>query len=197
MTKLTYHPPARMRGLYEYTPTPRKAVWLLDVDGVINVTEPGEWPGHAMTSFAWNERSQRRYRMIWVPQVVNFIRERAGLLGDIEVRWATTWCGSTRALEGLWDLDEFDDALDIRDTPPGRRMDRGAWIREVKRAAARQVVENGDRLIWTDDQVVPLPGDELNELVVGNRALAIRPDDRYGLQERDLDAIAAFAKGGS
>lgn len=191
--------PALTTGLYSYVKSDRAAVWLLDVDGVLNIEEPRGWDGYASTALVRNTLAGRRYRLTWAPQVIEFVRDRGCALGDIDIRWATTWCGSTRALEELWDMPWLIDALDIATPLPprirGPRI-RGPWIREVKLAAARQVLANGDRLIWTDDQCTPLPGSDLyEELTADGRALLIRPYDVHGLEPGHLDAIDEFMRG--
>jgi len=79
------------------------------------------------------------------------------------------------------------------------RLDR-AWLDELtgsaaamaKLAAARQVLNQGRRLIWTDDAEVPTSGPVYDGLTVGDRALLIAPSPRRGLQPEHMDAIEAF-----
>ncbi|WP_238010122.1 hypothetical protein KZZ52_19980 [Dactylosporangium sp. AC04546] len=156
-------------------------VWLLDVDGVINVKQPA-WHAKPWTGTACDARLE--YRMRWAPQLTTRIRQlhRAGV---VEVRWCTTWCAYADQLERLFRLPVLDraftDDLDGDDVPP------------VKLAAARAVLAEGRRLVWTDDAEVPEPGPLFDELAAGGRALLIRPDARRGLTPADVDAIEAFS----
>ena len=64
----------------------------------------------------------------------------------------------------------------------------------VKLAAARRILAEGRRLVWTDDTAVPASGPLVNELTAGGRGLLIRPHPRRGLRPRDLARIEAFAR---
>lgn len=72
-------------------------VWLLDVDGVLNVPRPG-----------WHEapRSGRahlpvgEYRLRWAKSVVDRVRQ-LGTSGAVEIRWATTWVDWIGEIERL------------------------------------------------------------------------------------------------
>ena len=62
-------------------------VWLVDVDGVLNVSKPG-WggpPHHGTVAYG-----AETYQMRWAPRLITelarFHRTRA-----VEFRWATTW----------------------------------------------------------------------------------------------------------
>lgn len=160
-------------------------VWLLDVDGVINVTRPrwGTAP-HSGTAYA----DGYAYRMRWAPALIDRIRRLHGT-GLVEVRWCTTWCAFADELERLWRLPRLERAF----TDPLN----GHEAVEAKQAAARMVLADGRRLVWTDDQVVPTPGTRLyDELTADGRALLIRPSARRGLRSADLEAIEEFAAKG-
>ena len=57
------------------------------------------------------------------------------------------------------------------------------------------MLAEGRRLIWTDDEALPPPGPERDELTTDNRALLIAPRPARGLQPEDLDHIERFATG--
>ncbi|GAA2370120.1 HAD domain-containing protein [Dactylosporangium salmoneum] len=154
-------------------------VWLLDVDGVINVAEPA-WTGAPRRGAATAEGVGWPLR--WSPRLVKRIRQlhRDGVL---EVRWCSTWCAWPEQIARALRMPCLDRAFgDVPDASV------------AKLAAARAVLRGGRRLVWTDDVVVPEPGDLHDELTAGGRALLIRPDPRHGLTPAHLDAIEAFAR---
>jgi len=160
-------------------------VWLLDVDGVINI-RVSPWHSAPYNGRAYD--NGREWKMRWAPQLIARIRDlhKAGL---VEVRWCTTWCSNVDQLERLFKLPQFGRAFteDLR----------GFACSEAKLAAARAVLAEGRRLIWTDDVEVPLPNQEPAlhaELTAGGRALLIRPDERGGLRPEHMDEIEAFAR---
>ncbi|MCX5066744.1 hypothetical protein OOJ91_12895 [Micromonospora lupini] len=159
-------------------------VWLLDVDGVVNAREPG-WSAAAREGTAYY--SGVDYILRWAPALIERI-EALHLAGTVEVRWCSTWCAYVDQLERLWSLPELGRAFteDIN----------GYAAILAKIAAARRVIAEGRRLVWTDDDVVPMPNDGPlhGELTADGRALLIRPDHRVGLQPEHLDAIEAFAQ---
>jgi hypothetical protein len=64
-----------------------------------------------------------------------------------------------------------------------------------KYQAALDVVESGQRLIWTDDEFTPEFGLWYDELTKFNSSLLIRPSPRRGLRSTDLDRIDQFILG--
>lgn len=159
-------------------------VWLLDVDGVINTSRPG-WSAAPRSGHAYAYGNS--YKLRWAPALITRIRDlhKAGI---VEVRWCTTWCAYADQLERLWAL-----------PPLGRAFTddiNGHTAAEAKLAAARQVLTEGRRLIWTDDTEVPQWGEVHDELIADGRALLIRPKGSTGLQPEHMDAIEAFASVG-
>jgi hypothetical protein len=158
-------------------------VWLLDVDGVINVARPG-WHATPQRGVAYAQGMG--WPMRWAPKLVDRIRS-AHTSGLVEVRWCTTWCPYAEQLELLFQLPELVRALSGEPIPGGPVSDA------MKLAAAYAVLDEGRALIWTDDTAVPDVGPDRTELV--NRgALLIRPQAKRGLQAGDLDDIEAFAR---
>ena len=160
-------------------------IWLLDVDGVINAFAD---------DLGWGEASQvgkarsagRTYTLQWAQPLIERIRSlhESGL---VEVQWCTTWCPDADQLEQLWGLPYFERSWteDLNGFPAIKR----------KIETAQNVLRAGRRLIWTDDDVTPLPGSSYyEEMTADGRALLIAPLYRVGLQPEDLDAIEAFAK---
>ncbi|MFI6819762.1 hypothetical protein ACIBJE_02270 [Micromonospora sp. NPDC050187] len=158
-------------------------VWLLDVDGVVNASRPG-WGADPRRASAF--AAGIGYPMCWAPALVDRIRDLHAT-GLVEVRWCTTWCAWADQLERLWDLPAFGRAFheDVN----------GYEASLAKLDAARQVLADDRRLIWTDDWEVPEPGDPVHdELTADGRALLIRPSGHTGLQPEHLDQIEAWAK---
>jgi hypothetical protein len=170
-----------MTNLYGASDDSIPPVWLLDVDGVVNATQPG-WSAAPFKGTAYADGTG--YTMRWAPALTNRIRD-LHTAGVVEVRWCTTWCAFADQLERMWRLPELARAFE---TPINGRLAAVA-----KLAAARQVLAEGRRLIWTDDTEVPTGGDLYDELTADGRALLIRPSGRRGLQPDDVDAIERFA----
>ena len=75
---------------------------------------------------------------------------------------------------------------------------RGFTCSEAKLAAARAVLADGRRLIWTDDVEVPTESSEpvlYAELTADGQGLLIRPDERGGLRPEHMDEIESFIRG--
>jgi hypothetical protein len=154
-------------------------VWLLDVDGVINVRKPG-W--HAAPHHGRAFAEGTAWPMRWAPALTARIR-RLHSSGVVEVRWCSTWCAWSDQLERLFRLPALACAFTTTVDAPAAKL-----------AAARAVLAGGDHLIWTDDDEVPAGGPLLDELTATGRALLIRPDARRGLTPAHLDEIEAFAR---
>ncbi len=164
--------------------TTNQPVWLLDVDGVINARRAGH-PGEPVVTPVWSATCHREFKVRWSPVIIGRIRDIHDS-GTAEVRWCTTWCGDTATLEDALDLPAF--------TPCWTEYTNGRDAGWAKLAAAREVLAQGRRLIWTDDSEVPERDWPLyDELTADGSALLIRPDKLYGLRLSDLDLIEAFA----
>lgn len=157
-----------------------RPVWLLDVDGVLNIDEPS-WGAELTEGYARDD--DRGYEMRWVAPAIDRVRALAKA-GTVDIRWCTTWCAWAEELEQLWDLPQLGRAF----------LDKvnGRVAMLAKQAAARQVRQGGRRLIWTDDDVTPVAGRLFEELTAGRQALLIQPDFRIGLQPEHFDLIEAF-----
>jgi hypothetical protein len=160
-------------------------VWLLDVDGVINTRRP-LWGPELRRGTARSEGVDWPIR--WAPELITRIR-RLHVAGLVEVRWCSTWCPDADALERLFELPAFGRALGAAD------LDGVDDTDAVKLAAARRVLADGHRLVWTDDTAVPRSGPLFDELTGDGTGLLIRPHPRRGLRPRDVNRIEAFARG--
>jgi len=157
-----------------------RPVWLLDVDGVLNVGRPG-WDDEPRSGHARSAGFE--FRLRWAPSLMDRIRALHDA-GRVEIRWCSTWCCDADQIERLFDLPRFDRCW-MEDL-------NGAAAAAAKLAAARRVLADGRRLIWTDDSEVPTLGPLYDELAEGGRALLIAPSWRRGLLPAHLDAIDAF-----
>lgn len=158
-----------------------ETTWLLDVDGVLNANKPG-WSAAPYNGSAYANVDEFRIR--WAPALIERIKgiHRTGL---VDIVWATTWCPWADQIERLMGLPEFGRAW--------TNDKRGWYAREAKRNAARDVIIQGKRLVWTDDEAIPRAGTD-RELLDTAGALTIAPKPNRGLQPDDLDAIEMFVK---
>lgn len=162
-------------------------IWLLDVDGVINASRAG-WGSPPNRRHAISQG--RQYALKYSAELVKAIRtvHNEGLA---EVRWCTTWCPDADQLERLWG---FPPLIRMWDEYPS-----SGYVDDLKRSAARDVLAQGRRLIWTDDEVTPLPDSSPQlyaELTNIGRALLIRPNSGRGLRPNDITEIINFCKEG-
>ena len=174
----------------------RRVVWLLDFDGVINVSKPrwSEKPHQRTLTFLLNSRVEQ-WKIRWSPTLVARIRMLAAL-EHVEVCWASTWCTSgdngqpqTRLLEEALGLPKLRDAFTAISSPT-----QGA-AGAAKLRAARGVLAAGDDLIWTDDEWTPGPGHPLREeLTCDGRSLLIQPNQTRGLTREDLEEIESWLR---
>jgi hypothetical protein len=158
-----------------------RAVWLLDVDGVINVgwgAAPRAGTVHV---------GGLPCNLQWAPGLIARILAIQAT-GSVDIRWCTTWCDDADQLELLFGLPRLDRTW-------SHAID-GSYAGIAKLAAARAVIDTGDRLIWTDDGAVPTSGPVHDELVSTGRALLIAPVPDRGLEPEHLDAIEAFIAAG-
>ncbi|MGX6608311.1 hypothetical protein ACWKSP_40275 [Micromonosporaceae bacterium Da 78-11] len=156
-----------------------RPVWLLDVDGVLNATRPG-WSAAPRNGTAYGDGYP--YRLRWAPALISRIRALHNA-GSVTVRW----CADADQVERLFALPRLERAW----TDP---ISHGA-APAAKLAAASAVLDQGYRLIWTDDDAVPTSGPVHDELVATGRALLIAPLPNRGLQPEHLDMIEAFLSG--
>lgn len=156
-------------------------VLLLDVDGVLLADRP-----------PWNDKDQvaviavgdERYQVRWSPQCVDALFTLAQE-GRVEIRWCTTWCPHAHLLEQLWKLPEFPRCW----TEP---IDSVPQVKAAKLAAAREVLAAGRRLIWCDDDAIPLARKRREIGMIGD-ALYIVPYGPRGLSPGQMRQIIDFA----
>lgn len=160
---------------------PPPAVLLLDVDGVLNVERPG-WPDADKRGTVHADGRDWQFR--WSPSLI------AGLvdlfyLDLVEIRWCSTWCPEADKLHLLWETPAFPACW----TEP---LPSGQHVNARKLACARDILAQGRRLIWADDEAIPT-SKERRALGMAGDALYLRPHPRTGLSPAHLDQISLFA----
>lgn len=113
------------------------------------------------------------WKMRWEPKVIRNIYN-LNSRNDLEVLWATTWVGHTQQLERLFLL------------PPLRSAGPAGMDWADKREAAEKVLARGHRLIWTDDEAIPLTWTSNDDM------LLIRPRPSRGLRPEHIVEIEEF-----
>jgi len=161
-----------------------RPVWLLDVDGVINVNRPG-WGAPPRTGTVYT--GGLPYRLRWAPALIARIRAMQAT-DRVDIRWCSTWCDDADQLERVFGLPRLGRAWS--------EAINGSYAGIAKLAAAQAVLDAGGRLIWTDDDAVPTSGPVHDELVSTGRVLLIAPLPNRGLQPEHLDAIETFIAAG-
>jgi hypothetical protein len=175
-------------------------VWLLDIDGVINVLGrevPTTWP-----------RSEWVQRVIFAPvpergvvglpvlaarPVLDFVR-RVHAAGRAEIRWHTTW--RTAAVT------HFAPVLGL----PGCAMSIATEWREPeaplwwKVPAVQRETARGRRVLWIDDEIdahregPPATAAAITALDTDPYAVLVSPDRDRGLTPADLERLAALLR---
>lgn len=155
-------------------------VWLLDVDGVLNARKPG-WGAKPQWGYAVAKGEE--WKITFAPALIRRIRA-LNATGLVEIRWCTTWCLAIGEIQRIMSLPPFR-RVAFTETPGLQEA------HEEKADAALRVLEEGRRLIWTDDEAIPATGAVREELDAAG-SLLIVPSPGRGLQPEHLDAITAF-----
>lgn len=162
-----------------------RPLWLLDVDGPINLEhgKPG-WGVKPRRSRVIGHDG-RSFPLRWAPGLIVRIRN-LHRSGAVEIKWATSWIGDTDLLAPVLGLPDFEPAY----------PDPGVPHTEVhiplKQDAASQALTDGRRLIWTDDEAIPADWPDRPDFE--GIALLIAPRPNRGLQPEHMDAIEAFTR---
>jgi hypothetical protein len=157
-------------------------VWLLDVDGVVNAYRGGWFAKPTMVG-VYSFADRYHYRIRYEPRLVDAIR-RLHVDGLAEVTWCTTWCSEAGLLEDVFGLPVLPRAFEERVT--------GDAASEAKVAAARKVIADGRRLVWTDDVEIDRHAAECRPWAADGRALPIAPNPSRGLRPAHLRRIERF-----
>jgi hypothetical protein len=151
-----------------------RPIWLLDVDGVLNVVRMDLDGGYVRADTGYGPVNYH-------PAITARIAAlHAG--GQVDIRWLTTWMERTRYLA---------EAVGLPANLPiiGRHLFfKGDWWKAV---AAREVADqHPDRLIiWTDDDLNHSYGAGELDWVINRRMLRISPDHGIGLTAEHMTMI--------
>ena len=161
-----------------------RTIIALDVDGVLNANKAG-W-GRAPTHKHVLDSTLTSYRLSFEWQCITALRD-IHTSGLAEIVWSTTWCPDALLLEALWGLPELRRGWDERP--------EGGYVGDLKLKVARDILAEGNRLVWIDDMEVPLSGPLYEELMSTGRALLIQPQPSRGLRPDDIADIKKFCQG--
>jgi hypothetical protein len=165
-------------------------VWLLDIDGVINAlsSRPStrDWPVGGWREVEAESAHGLRWPILAAQPVLDFIA-LVHDTGRAEIRWHTTWQEFANNVSRSLGLPEFA-------VQPAPEFDEPLGFTWWKLPAAHRVlVEEGRRLVWTDDDAVSeLSRAELRHLKTLGQALLLCPDTMTGLRQRHLKRIDGF-----
>ncbi len=175
-------------------------LWLLDVDGVVNVLSTGAdglpWPSEQWIQrvvYAPIEgRGVMTLPILAARPVLEFIT-RVHESAAAEIRWHSTWRGAAATHLGP-----------VLGLPPLPFSVAPEWLDESdvlwwKLPGAQRAIAAGRRLVWTDDDLDtyarhadPHTSGGLATVAAREDTLLICPRRDRGLGPEDLDAIAAF-----
>lgn len=172
-----------------------KAVWLLDIDGVVNALcwhdVVTAWPRDCVKTGSV-VTGDETWPICWATPVVDFIHSVVEE-NLAEVRWHSTWQHEAANFERLVGLPN----LPVHEAPEyGDRSFTARAIREQtslwwKEPGARRVVEVEQRpLVWTDDDIFRYCQEKSNAIF--SDTLMIFPDSNVGLTPGHLESMAEF-----
>lgn len=162
---------------------PGTPIWLLDVDGVLNVVCHPSRPPRTWSRWSSGTADAHGscFLITFAPDLIAAIRDLHEA-GAVEVRWLTTW--GEHANGGLRELLSLP-AFPVAAEPAVA----SAWW---KLPCAARVVEEGRPVIWTDDDLRFSATAARWAADMGVLAIAPRPS--IGLTPADLDRIRAFCR---
>lgn len=170
----------------------KKTTWLLDLDGVVNANAPrwGAAPRQCQVYTLPQFGEGAQWRIRWAPLLLARILA-IHARPDVEVQWCSTWCQPDR--NGVPEIRRVERALRMPELACAFVAVSGSSqtaFHSAKRAAALAVLDLGNRLIWTDDEVVPDEEDPFGQgLLSRGEALLIRPRPNRGLTREDMTRI--------
>jgi hypothetical protein len=178
----------------------------LDVDGVLNAVR-ARFPSE--TESGWSEDSWRLqeingFPIRWSTELVD---ELNTLVADgAEIRWLTTWCElAGEMIAPALGLKGGEDWLLTDGVTTDLRMmadfgRRGWWKLDAFERDAADLVENGGKAVWLDDDHAHerinsydgLRSRLVEDLGRGGQLLLFAPFTDTGLTRKDLESIRAF-----
>lgn len=169
--------------------------WFLDVDGVVNAFPPPP-PGATTWSYRTVEvpAAGRTFAVTVAEEVLDFLRD-VHTTGRAEIVWCTTWGEDARAsLAPRLDLPEWPVAPypeGVRCAPLPGWSALPWWKVE---AISRWLDAEPRPYAFTDDDLVPAPGEDLRSRHPDLAACLLRPSATLGLTEEDLSVLDHFLK---
>lgn len=171
---------------------PLKAVWLLDIDGVVNAVQPTPaqrelaWPGADWVDGRADNHGGDQFRITAAVPLLEYIR-RVHAEQLVDIRWLTTWGSGAKHLCKLLDLPMFPVQLE---PPPSWQDHRLIWW---KLPEARKVFYSERRpLIWTDDDISWYVPRGSRRSLRKDGVLLLSPDEHLGLTHEDVAAIDRY-----
>lgn len=165
-------------------------VWLLDVDGVVNVAVgPGRPPVNVWPGREWVEVRAAGVRVLAARPVLALIRQ-AHQAGRAEIRWHTSWQEQAVELGEMLGLPPFP----VQEAPEYHRRDErdrvgGAWW---KLPAVWRLLAEGRRVLWIDDDASMDLRPEQRATLRTAGCHIISPDPFSGLCKRHLRMIDEY-----
>lgn len=171
---------------------PLKAVWLLDIDGVVNALKPTKterefsWPGAEWVEGRADTFGGDQFPITASVPLLEYIR-RVHAENLVEIRWLTTWGSGAEHLCKLLDLPMFPVQLE----PPANWRDhRLIWW---KLPEARKVFYSEQRpVIWTDDDAAWYVPRGTRRSLRRDGMLLITPSEHHGLTATDVEAVDRY-----
>lgn len=162
-----------------------RPLWLLDVDGPINLVhgKPG-WHEKPRRSSVI-DHGGRQFPLRWAPALIVAIR-KLHASGLVEIKWATSWIGTTDLLAPTLGLPDFEPAY-----PDPGTTDQDTHRQLKRRAFVHAYAVDLRPVIWTDDDAIPERWVQDDFI---DAALLIAPKPNRGLQPEHLVAIEAFTR---
>lgn len=173
------------------------AVWLLDVDGAVNVLNDGPCGGWSRARWVQQEveASDGVWPILAARPVLDFIRT-VHLEGLAEIRWHSNWQQeAVTVLSPALGLPRLNVAEAPEYTDPLSQLAASSTSGWWKQGAAQRVVMEGRCLIWTDSDLVYEARDAdsaVAKLLNNPFVCSCSPQTMFGLQPSDLRRVGRF-----
>lgn len=165
-----------------------KPVWLLDVDGVINVVNRKELvAGSDLESGVALDPDQIGWKILWHTTII----DRINALSDVlDIHWLTTWKSHAQSqIAPLVGLNRFPV---LPETSP--RPNNTVWWKRTQVAVWQNTAQYKRPLVWTDDELYDWAADTKWAQRQFPGSLIIGPKEKVGLTHEHLDQIEAWVE---
>jgi hypothetical protein len=172
----------------------QKATILVDIDGVLNAFHaPNILPSHQYVARAG------KYTVVLDRRHPEWMRE---LEQFADMRWATMWMAAAGPLFGKvadigqdWPFLDFDKHNGALPWHAFKAARTGEGVGNYKRALIEAVAEDGQPLVWIDDDMTDAQIDWATKRSrAGFPTLFIRPSAREGLTRAQFELVLSFAQ---